>query len=58
MSKEEYCICSYPRGTTSNTKSDDWGYRDICCNCGRRLENGFHYYIYYDGEDHYDMVLY
>lgn len=31
---------------------------DICCACGKRLEEGFHYYNHYDGEDHDDMDLY
>ena len=52
---EGYCTCGIPKGVTSDTESDEWGYWDICVNCGKRIEDGFHYYNHYDGEDHEDM---
>ena len=38
-------------------KCDEWGYWDVCCTCGKPLEDGFHYYNHYDGEDHDDIGL-
>lgn len=37
---------------------DEWGYWDVCCDCDKPLEDGFHYYNHYDGEDHDDIDLY
>ncbi len=58
MNREEYCTCGCPKGITSDTESSEFGCWDICCACGKRLEEGFHYYNHYDGEDHDDMDLY
>lgn len=58
MNNEEYCTCGCTKGVTSDTESSEFGYWDICCNCGKRLEDGFHYYNHYDGEDHDDIDLY
>lgn len=55
MNTEEYCTCGCPKGVTSDTESAEWGYWDICCNCGKRIKDGFHYYNHYDGEDHCDI---
>lgn len=52
---EEYCTCGHPNGVTSDTESSEWGYWLVCCNCGKRIEDGFHYYNHYDGEDHDDI---
>lgn len=51
----QYCTCGRRKGLTSDTESDEWGYWDICVNCGKRIEDGFHYYNHYDGEDHTEM---
>lgn len=48
----EYCQCNNCR--TITTVDDEWGYWDVCCSCGKPIEEGFHYYNHYDGEDHYD----
>ncbi len=31
---------------------DEFGYWDVCVDCGKKIENGYHYYNHYDGEDH------
>ena len=58
LEKEEFCKCKHRSGITSDTESDEFGYWDICCDCGKRIEDGFHYYNYYDGEDHDDIDIY
>ena len=47
----DYCKCEQISCITVGFE-DDWGYWDVCTNCGKRLENGHHYYNHYDGEDH------
>ncbi len=54
--KIEYCTCK--KCSSITTELGEWGYWDVCCDCGKRLEDGFHYYNHYDGEDHYDIDLY
>ena len=46
----DYCRCQRSGSITS--EEEEWGYWDVCCDCGKPLENGFHYYNHYDGEDH------
>ena len=53
----KYCICKKLRSITSDTESSEFGYWDTCCICGKHLEDGFHYYNHYDGEDHDDINL-
>ena len=53
--KENYCSCTTHRTLTSII--EDTGYWDVCCKCGKPIEEGFHYYNHYDGEDH-DEELY
>lgn len=56
IEKVDYCKC---KSTTSITSEiDEWGYWDICCKCGKPIEDGFHYYKHYDGEDHDDLDIY
>lgn len=50
LKKEDYCMCE--RCSSITSYMDEFGYWDICCDCGRPLEDGFHYYNHYDGEDH------
>lgn len=47
----EYCTCKNISSVTTDFE-DDFGYWDVCTKCGKRLENGHHYYNHYDGEDH------
>lgn len=48
--KYEYCSCG---GTlVTSGFEDDFGYWDVCANCGKRKQNGHHFYNHYDGEDH------
>jgi hypothetical protein len=56
MAKDDYCKCLNSSSVTSEL--GDWGYWLICCDCGKRLEDSFHYYNHYDGEDHDDIDLY
>lgn len=47
-----YCKCQDRPAVSSVV--EEFGYWDVCCKCGRPLENGFHFYNHYDGEDHDD----
>ena len=59
LNKEnEYCQCNVPSSIYSDTESSDFGYWDVCGNCNKKIEDGFHYYNHYDGEDHDDIDLY
>lgn len=51
LKKIEYCQCRGRRAITSGYE-DDFGYWDVCTACGKRLEDGHHFYNHYDGEDH------
>ena len=51
----EYCVCLKLHSVTSDIASSEFGYWDTCCVCGKHLEDGFHYYNHYDGEDHDDI---
>lgn len=55
--ESEYCSCNMDKGITIGFESD-WGYWDVCISCDKKLEDGFHYYNHYDGEDHDDISLY
>lgn len=56
IDKIGYCQCSIPSAMTS--ENSEWGYWDVCCDCGKPFEDGFHYYNHYDGEDHDEIDLY
>lgn len=51
----DYCKCKHIKSIT--TEEGDFGYWDVCCQCGKRIENGLHYYNHYDGEDHDDIDI-
>ncbi len=55
---EEFCKCNRDKGLASDTESSEWGYWDVCVACGKKIEDGFHYYNHYDGEDHDDINTY
>lgn len=55
MGKLEYCQCGIRTAVTSGFE-DDFGYWDVCTNCGMRLENGHHFYNHYDGKDHEEFL--
>ena len=57
LKKSEYCQCSNHSAITSDVESDNWGYWDICCECGKRLEDGYNEYNHIDGEDHDDDFM-
>lgn len=50
----DYCKCARVKGITSGCE-DDFGYWDVCCDCGKPLEDAYHYYNHYDGEDQEDI---
>mgnify|MGYP002562591201 FL=1 len=56
IEKTGYCKCKQRQSITIETK--EFGYWYICTACGKPLEDGFHYYNHYDGEDHDDLDLY
>jgi len=47
----EFCRCGNRTSITTGY-DDDWGYWDVCVDCCKRIEDGYHYYNHYDGEDH------
>lgn len=54
MERNDYCKCKELKLVTTGFE-DDFGYRDVCCECGKKLEDGYHYYNHYDGEDHEEL---
>lgn len=50
-----FCTCKFSHWQMSDTESDPNGYWDTCVLCGKHIEDGFHYYNHYDGEDHDDI---
>ncbi len=50
----EYCECESLESVTTGYEND-FGYWDVCAKCGKKIEDGFHYYNHYDGEDHDDI---
>ncbi|WP_205447899.1 hypothetical protein [Clostridium botulinum] len=53
---DNFCTCSRSEGITSGYE-DDWGFWDVCVSCGKKIEDGYHYYNHYDGEDHDDIDM-
>jgi len=47
----EYCTCSRSAVISSGFE-DDFGYWDVCVDCGKKIDDGHHYYNHYDGKDH------
>lgn len=56
MGGYEFCNCENLSSIT-NDFDDEFGYWDTCCNCGKRIEDGYHYYNHFDGEDHDDIDM-
>lgn len=48
--KKEYCSCKecFP---TFNDECE-WGFWEVCINCGKKIEGTYKEYNHYDGEDH------
>ena len=55
--ENEYCTCGIA-SIYADTESSDFGYWDVCSACNKKIEDCFHYYNHYDGEDHDDVELY
>lgn len=53
---EGFCTCTSKEPITSGYE-DDWGYWDVCTQCGKRIEDGYHFYNHSDGEDHDDIDM-
>lgn len=51
MGKYDFCKCEKSASVTSGFE-DSFGYWMICCECGKKIEDEYHYYNHYDGEDH------
>lgn len=56
IEKVGYCKCHNPSYVTSQI--ENLRYWDVCCDCGKPIEDGFHYYNHCDGEDHDDIDFY
>lgn len=56
--KSEFCSCKNVTSIYTDTESSDFGYWEVCSDCNKKIEDGFHYYNHYDGEDHCDDDLY
>lgn len=56
VEKIGYCKCE--KCSSITTELEDFGYWDVCCDCGKPLEDGYHYYNHFDGEDHDDVDFY
>ena len=51
----EFCVCKNLNSIASDTEASEFGYWDTCCICEKHIEDGFHYYNHYDGENHIDI---
>ena len=56
MAKYEYCECKECK-TVYTGFEDEFGYWDICGECNKRMEDGYHFFNHYEGEDHEDIDL-
>ena len=45
----DFCTCNSNSEITTGYE-DDWGFWDVCCDCGKKIEDGYH--NYFDNEDH------
>ena len=48
-----FCKCKDIKSVT--TVLDEFGYWYVCCECECKIEDEFHYYDHFDGEDHDDI---
>lgn len=51
IENNRFCNCTGSKTITSGY-GDDFGYWDVCVKCGRIIEDGYHFYDHYDGDDH------
>ena len=52
-----YCTCGIAPSMYADTESSDFGYWYVCSRCNKRIEDGFHYYNHFEGEDHDDIDI-
>ena len=52
MKYSDFCTCKCPSTIYADVDSSEQGYWDVCGDCNKRLEDGFHYYNCYEGEDY------
>lgn len=57
INNDEYCTCMSPSSVTTGYE-DDFGYWEVCCDCGKRIEDCHHYYNHNDGEDNDEIDLF
>lgn len=50
MNDRDFCQCKSTNSVTSDF--NDWYEYDICCSCGKIIEDSFRPLDHYDGEDH------
>ncbi len=50
MNNKDYCKCKKSSAVT--TDFNDFYEYDICCDCGKIIEDSFRPLNHYDGEDH------
>lgn len=48
IESNNYCECKDIKSITTGFE-DDFGYWDVCCECGKKMEDGHYYYDHYDG---------
>lgn len=46
-----YCDCKVPSREVE-IDDDEFACWDVCCNCGKIIEDSIRFYNHYDGEDH------
>lgn len=55
---DQFEFCTYKEVySVTNGFEHGFGYWQVCCGCGKRIEDGYHYYNHYDGEDHDDIDM-
>lgn len=50
MDTNDYCTCKHCSSVSS--ECDDWNEWDVCCDCGKVIEDSYRSLNHYDGEDH------
>lgn len=51
MEKYDFYKCEKSSAVTSGFE-DSFGYWMVCCDCGKKIEDEYHYYNHCDGEDY------
>lgn len=54
---QDFCTCNNKAAITSEDDGSGFGYWYVCTDCGKRIEDGYHYYNHADGEDNDDIDI-